>query len=46
MIALEGMREAVMKLEYELKDLISCQKEFQHNWEIILDNLWNSKEPW
>ena len=46
MIALEGLRDAVMRLEYELQDLLTCQREFAHNWEIILDNLWNSKEPW
>ena len=46
MIALEGMREGLIKLEYELKDLLGCQKEFEHNYAIILDNLWNAKEPW
>ena len=46
MIALEGMREELIKLENELKDLLHCQKEFEHNYGIILDNLWNANEPW
>lgn len=46
MISLEALREAVIHLEDDVDDLEDCQKEFAHNYEHILDNLWNASQPW
>ena len=46
MVSLEALRESLIRLEREVNDLLDCHAQFEHNYEHILDNLWDAHQPW
>ena len=46
MVSLEALRESLIRLEDDVADLIECHEEFEHNFDHILDNLWDAHQPW
>ena len=46
MVSLEALRESLIRLEGDVGDLLDCHEEFEHNYEHILDNLWDAHQPW
>ena len=46
MVSLEALREGLISLEDEVRDLYECHEEFEHNFEHVLDNLWDAHQPW